>query len=441
MTTRDTRMNVTSPTLHATILFTIAVFASIVVMSFVFRVEVVARGEGRVVPVSRVQVVQPEFPGRITAIHVRNGMSVAQGDTLIELDPTEATVELGTISAERDRLLIEMARIEAMLQALELDPQTADLVVEAQDVFQVPPALSAHPYVEEQRSLLLAEVADYIASLEQITAREEANRRSESVTTANIERVNAALEIQGERLRTSERLLEQGTTSRSAFLDVQQAFTDLERERDIYLRELEQKVAQRAALDAERRRLTAERRRSLLDRRAQIDARLAALAEEQRAAERRVAAARLTAPASGVVDQLAVFTIGGVAQAGEELLRIVPTEAEIEIEAVFSNHDIGFMEVGQPAIIRLDAYPSERFGFVRGTVSDIAADSTEVSEGKWGYVVRIQPDEATLRAGSDTYSLRPGMTATIDVITDNRRIISYFFAPIVRTIQDAMGER
>lgn len=99
------------------------------------------------------------------------------------------------------------------------------------------------------------------------------------------------------------------------------------------------------------------------------------------------------------------------------------------------------MQIGQTANIRLDAYPSERFGFVRGTVSDISADSTEVSEGKWGYVVRIEPDEAILRAGADTFSLRPGMTATIDVTTDTRRIISYFFAPIVRTIQDAMGER
>lgn len=441
MTPYSEPMKITSPTLHATIFFTISVFVAILAMSFLFKVEVVARGEGRVVPISRVQVVQPEFVGRIIAIHVRNGMTVTEGDVLIELDPTEAMSELGTIRAERDRLMIELARLEAMVQTLALDSGSVDLGQRSLDLFDVPDVLSAHPFAVEQRDLLLAEIADYLASLAQITAREEANRRSEAVTNANIARVNAALDIQAERLRTSEQLLQQGTTSRSAFLDVQQAFTDLERERDIYLRELEQKVAERAALDSERRRLTADLRRSALDRRAQIDGRLATLAEEQRASERRVSAARLVAPASGVVDQLAVFTVGGIAEAGAELLRIVPTEAEIEIEGTFSNQDIGFMQIGQPANIRLDAYPSERFGFIRGTVSDIAADSTEASEGKWGYVVRIQPDEAILRAGSDTYSLRPGMTATIDVITDSRRIISYFFAPIVRTLQDAMGER
>ena len=441
MTAFSEPMKITSPTLHATILFTISVFVAILAMSFLFKVEVVARGEGRIVPISRVQVVQPEFAGRIVAIHVRNGMTVTEGDVLVELDPTEAMSELGTIRAERDRLVIELARLEAMVQTLALDPSMVDLGQRSLALFDVPDVLSAHPFAVEQRELLLAEIADYLASLAQITAREEANRRSEAVTNANIARVNAALDIQAERLRTSEQLLQQGTISRSAFLDVQQAFTDLERERDIYLRELEQKVAERAALDSERRRLKADLRRSALDRRAQIDGRLATLAEEQRASERSVSAARLVAPASGVVDQLTVFTVGGIAEAGAELLRIVPTEAEIEIEGTFSNQDIGFMQTGQSANIRLDAYPSERFGFVRGTVSDIAADSSEVSEGKWGYVVRIAPDGSILRAGSDTYSLRPGMTSTIDVITNTRRIISYFFAPIVRTIQDAMGER
>jgi hemolysin D len=74
-------------------------------------------------------------------------------------------------------------------------------------------------------------------------------------------------------------------------------------------------------------------------------------------------------------------------------------------------------------------------------VTDIAADSAEVADKQWAYIVRITPDQAFLSAGNDSYSLRPGMTATIDVTTDKRRIISYFFAPILRTIQDAMGER
>ena len=99
------------------------------------------------------------------------------------------------------------------------------------------------------------------------------------------------------------------------------------------------------------------------------------------------------------------------------------------------------MRVGQRANIRLDAFPSERFGFVSGVVSDVAADSIEIKDGAWGYSVRVKPDQLFLEAGTVRHQLRPGMTAKIDVITDERRIISYFFAPIVETVQDALGER
>lgn len=432
---------VASPTLHATISFTIGVFIAVLVMSCIFKVEVVARGQGRVVPISRVQVIQPEFSGRIAAIHVQNGMTVAKGDLLIEFDSTESTAELGKVQAEQDRLTIEAVRIDAMVVALGNNPDSADFLAMARSHFSLPEVLLNHPFAVEQRLLLDAELEDFLASLAQIRAREEANRKSEAVTSANINRLAATMEIQAERLGTAEQLRQQGTTSRSAFLDVQQAFTELERQRDVYVAELDQKTAERAALDSERRRIVADIKNTLLGRNTLIEARLATLTEEARTASRRVAATTLTAPTSGVVDRLSVFTIGGVAEAGTELLRVVPTEIAFEIEGTFSNSDIGFLAEGQQANIRLDAYPSERFGFLKARVTDIAADSAEVADKQWAYIVRITPDQAFLTAGNDQFSLRPGMTATIDVTTDERRIISYFFAPIVRTIQDAMGER
>lgn len=441
MTDLLSRERVASPTLHVTILFTIGVFIAILVMSFIFKVEVVARGQGRVVPISRVQVIQPEFSGRIATIHVQNGMAVAKGDLLIEFDPTEATAELGKVHAEQDRLTIEGARIDAMVSALGHPPDSADFLVMARSHFSLPKALLSHPFAVEQRFLLDAELEDYLASLAQIRAREEANRKSEAVSSANIDRLAATMEIQAERLRAAEQLRQQGTTSRSTFLDVQQAFTELERQRDVYVAELDQKAAERAALEIERRRMVADQINTLLERKSQIEARLATLAEDAKTASRRVNATHLTAPTTGVVDQLSVFTIGGIAEAGTELLRVVPTEIAVEIEGTFSNSDIGFLAVGQQANIRLDAFPSERFGFLRARVTDIAADSAEVADKQWAYIVRITPDQAFLSAGNDSYSLRPGMTATIDVTTDKRRIISYFFAPILRTIQDAMGER
>ncbi|MGH1412635.1 MAG: HlyD family type I secretion periplasmic adaptor subunit [Pelagimonas sp.] len=441
MTASSEPIKITSPTLHATIWFTISVFAAIVIMACIFKVEVVARGQGKVVPVSRVQVVQPEFDGKITAIQVRNGAEVRKGEVLIKLDTTDAEAELNTITAEMTQLRIERARITALALGIdEGDIQTGSFSADTLRDF-AESADTTHDFYAEQSRLLLAEIDDLQAAMSQIAARIAANDQSVSVTQANIARIEAVIAIQTERLEVAQGLLNRGTSSRSAFLDVQEAFTTLEKERDVYLRELEQKRSQETALHAEQRSTITSQRNQLLQRRSEIEARLATLEEQLRTAERRMTAAQLTAPMDGVVDQLEVFTIGAVAKGGEQLLRVVPNDQSVEIEAAFSNNDIGFVEIGQQANINLDAYPSERFGFATGEVSIVAADSTKAEEGVWTFEVRITPQENKLTSGSEQFALRPGMTASVDITTDKRRLISYFFAPIVAVIQEALGER
>ncbi len=434
-------ISIKSPMLHTTIWFTMSVFVAIIVMACLFKVEVVARGTGKVVPVSRVQVVQPEFDGKITAINVRNGSRVARGDILIEFDTTDANADVNTIMAEIERLTIERARVSALLFGLDsgslLDEQIRQQVM----VSFSESIANDHPIYVEQARLLAAELDDLHAALAQIQAGMVANDRSVDVTLANIARVEATLAVQEERMTIAQDLLDRGTSSRISFIDVQEAFISLENEREIYRRELDQKRSQVTSLLADERSIVTGRRSLLLERRSEIQARLAMLDEQLRSSERRMRAAKLVAPMDGIVDQLEVFTIGAVAPAGEEILRVVPEDQNIEVIGVFTNNDIGFVEIGQQVNINLDAYPSERFGFIRGRVLDVAADSTEISEGKWSFEVRITPDESEMISGLDKISLLPGMTAVVDITTDKRRLISYFFAPIVDTVNSALGER
>lgn len=384
---------------------------------------------------------QPEFDGKITAIHVRNGSEVRQGEVLIELDTTDAEAELNTITAEMTRLRIERARITSLVSGIDgSDIQSETFAATALQSF-AENADTGHDFYAEQARLLSAEIDDLQAAMSQIAARIVSNNQSVSVTLANIARIEAAIAIQTERLEVAQGLLDRGTSSRSAFLDVQESFTALEKEREVYLRELDQKRSQETSLLAEQRSIITAQRNQLLQRRSEIEARLATLEEQLRTAERRVIAAQLTAPMDGVVDQLDVFTIGAVARGGEQILRVVPEDQDVEIEAIFTNNDIGFVEIGQQANVNLDAYPSERFGFVKGNVSDVAADATEVSEGNWAFAVRITPESNTLENGTDGFALRPGMTASVDITTDKRRIISYFLAPVVDIIYSSLGER
>lgn len=442
MTEKRIPRRVASPTLHATILFTIAVFVAVVVMSYLFRVEIVAKGIGKVVPLGRVQVLQPEFGGRVAAIHVRDGVRVERGQLLIELDPTNARAELNKLEAEQARLKIERRRIDTILQVLMrpelLSNEGVSYIVAG---FTDADGTEEDGFFLEQRALLSSELSELSDALAQADARIASNQKSQEVTQAGIARVDAALITQKERLDVANNLLEKGASSRASYLDVLDGFNRLEKERDIYLRELEQRIASEATYRAEKSGLLSSLRNRLQTRKADLEARQAVLDEELVTSRRQLAVSRLHSPVDGVVDQLAIYTIGGIVTAGQELLRVVPEGQAYEIEAVFPNTDVGFLEIGQNANVKLDAYPAERFGSLRGHVGNVSADAIKIRENSFGFVVRVVPEAPFLETPASQYRLQPGMTAVVDVITGDRRVISYFFAPILKVVQESLGER
>lgn len=435
-------LNVGSPTLHATILFTLSVFVAILVMSFILKVEIVAKGVGKVVPLGRVQVVQPEFAGQLQAIHVRDGMRVSKGEVVIELDPTNAQSQLNTLKAEQERLEIERLRIETVLAALSTLKLPGDDKISGHVAkFREYAPQSQSGFFKEQSDLLRAELTELRDALAQVDTRIQANEKSKDVTLAGVGRIDAALETQQERLETVQSLLEKGTASRANYLDVLDGFNRLENEREVFFRELDQKTALDASYLAERTGIVSALRSQHQTRRAELEARSAVLSEELVISQRQLVNTRLIAPETGVIDQLSVFTIGGIVEGGQELLRIVPEDQEFEVEAIFPNIDVGFLEVGQKANIKLDAYPSERFGALQGQVSNVSADSIEVESNVFGFVVRVKPEASRLETPASSYAVQPGMTSVVDVITGERRLISYFFAPIVKVVQESLGER
>lgn len=438
------KTRVASPMLHATSYFTMFVFAAIITMSYVFKVEIVAQGLGKIVPLDRVQVVQSEFAGQIAAIHVKNGSSVEKGQVLIELDETDAQTEVNTLQAELSRLEIEKHRLAVLIQmssvASNLDQSSLGIAAQA---FGEADQSQDSLFHAEQAKLLEAELVELLDGLAQIETRRSANEKSKEVTRANIARIEAALETQTERLEITKSLLEKGTASRSTYLDVFDGFTRLQNEREIYAKELDQKTALESTYDAERRSLISSLRSRQFARQSDIDARLFELNEQLVSSKRRLKNSKLTAPVAGTIDKLNVFTVGGVISASQELMRVVPQDSAFEVEAVFPNTDVGFLEIGQKANVKLDAFPSERFGVVEGVVTSVSADAIEIGEGtnEFGFVVRIAPDQPFLKTPANQYPLQTGMTAITDVITGDRRIISYFFAPILRTIEESLGER
>lgn len=431
-----------SPTLHATIFALVTLFVVCVVGAYVFRVEIVATGEGRIVPATRVQIVQPEFTGTIEALLVRNGQTVAKGDPLVHFDATEARAQLSALTARKNQLVVEAIRLSALLELF--DAQRQNMIAASDkvlDAFDRTPDAQSNPLALVQRQLLRAELDQLINAEAEHAARVDAFDADLDVIEAQLTGIEERINIQQQRMVTTQELVDREAASRARLLDTEEDLGSLRNAHEVLRR-------QRAAALRNARVVEQSFQSANAGRAAEVAARLSAIAvetatldEDLRSARRRVSTATLIAPTDGIVDRLEVHTIGGVVEGGAPLMHIVPTGSTLEIQARFSNKDVGFMAVGQQANIRLHPYPSERFGVLVGRVSDISADSIEFATDEWGYQAIIVPDTPELLHAGRSFALRPGMTASVDVTTADRRVLSYFFAPIIATLQRALRER
>ena len=217
-----------------------------------------------------------------------------------------------------------------------------------------------------------------------------------------------------------------------------------------------------AALEETRAKLVSEYRHRLYDDLAKATQKAGSLKDEVSKAEHRTSLQRLAAPIDGVVQQLAVHTVGGVATAAQTLAVVVPSDNLIEIEAMVSNRDIGFVHPGQDAEIKVDTFNFTRYGLLHGKIVSVSRDSvsrdkardparepnggaTEDSSEPKGtgpvYVAHVSIDRTKMVVDDKEINLSPGMTVTVQIRTGARSVMSYLLSPIMRYRQDALRER
>ena len=208
-----------------------------------------------------------------------------------------------------------------------------------------------------------------------------------------------------------------------------------------------------AAVVEQRREVEAGERRARLATLTEARAEAERLEQDLVKAEQRMREQRLTAPVDGVVQQLAVHTIGGVVTPAETLMVLVPTESRLEIEAVVANKDIGFVHAGQTAAIKVNTFLFTRYGLLQGEVVDVSPDAATPASGaasvdgaaepprEPGFTARIFLDRTVMQIGDKLVPLRPGMAVTVEINTGRRRIIEYLLSPLLRYQQETLRER
>jgi hemolysin D len=430
----------------------IAVFVLAVAWACLGSVDIVATAAGKIIPSGRSKVIQPFETGVVRAIHVHDGDMVKAGQVLIELDPTINAAERDHLKSDLIAAQLDVARLHAAL-AEAPDPLAA---------FR-PPEGASPALVASQRQYLISQTAEHrskIAALDRQLAQKEAERATSAATIAKIQALIPLLQQQFEVRKT---LFEHETGSKLLYLQAQQQLVEQQQELEVQKSKYQEAEAAVAAIRETRAQAEGEYRRMLFDDLGKVEPKAAGLAQDVIKAEERTKLQELKAPVDGVVQQLAVHTVGGVVTPAQPLLVLVPVDSHLEIEAMVSNRDIGFVEPGQEAEIKIATFNFTRYGLLHGKVLSVSQDAVgkddpadpNQDKGQQGsqarkapsddqgpvYAARISLDRAQMQVEDKLVNLSPGMAVTAEIKTGERRIISYLLSPLRKYRQDSLRER
>ncbi|MGF6472900.1 hemolysin D [Paraburkholderia youngii] len=331
------------------------------------------------------------------ALHVTEGQTVHAGDVLVGLD--SGTVDSDREKASGDAAIAasQAAGARALIAAIDSDR---------------PPVLARNSGVARERWV---ETEQNLQGQYHVAKR----RRLEG----EISQAEAALPLALERERNYAQLSKENDVSRDAYLKKKQERIDL----------------QTQLIDARNQRavLIAETRKTALD----------ALDDEQRVlndaarAEAQGDLLKLVVPVDGTVQQLAVHTVGGVVQAAQPLMKIVPTKSKVEVEAFIENKDVGFIREGQSAVVKIDAFEYRKYGTVAARVTHVSHDAIKDEKRGLIYSVRVTLDRSTMEIDGRSVALTPGMGVSVEIKTGTRRVIEYVLSPLIQESRESFHER
>jgi HlyD family type I secretion membrane fusion protein len=395
-------------------------FGGMLLWSALTEVERVVSAEGRVEPAARVKVINHPDGGRIAELHVVEGQAVRAGEPLLTFDGELVATELAEVTGRWQVRAAEATRLAAELALAEVKDD---------------PALTlARPDLVLKQSELLERRRQSRASRQQSLAQAVERREGEvAMLGAELARLRRSQAMVEEQVGAVRALAEQGLYPRLRLTDAERQLADLAGD----IRKTRAGLAAAEAAVGEATSALAgfeqEWQAATLAELAQAEAERDRLAEMRR----RLAAVQrnlvLRAPVDGIVQELAIAGPGQSVGSNQPIMKLVPTDGGLVIEAQVANRDIGELRPGQPARIKVRAFDFLRYGVLAGTIERIAADARpDPASGELRYDVTLRSATAALQDGAHVVRVGPGMAVDVELLVGERTILSYLTDRIFR---------
>jgi len=415
------------------ILWAIMLFFSIsVVWATVGEVDIVGVAQGKIVPSGRVKIIQPLETGVVKEIYVTEGQHVTQGEPLIELDTTLSGADSDQIREQLLAFKLDRARLLTILDSLSKEQEPHNHFTDAE-------ATAVQIRLQRQRARQqLNQFKANRAALEDERKQRQAER---AAVSQRIEQLNSTIPLITERSNSLKELLETNMVPRVQWLELEEERIEQVKERDVQKNTLMSLDAAIANIRQRIKSLQSEFESQRLTELTEVENRITALEQERIKADKKVTLQKLVSPVTGKVHQLVIHTIGGVVTPAQELMRIVPEQDAIEVEAWLQNKDIGFVHEGQAAEIKVETFPFTKYGTIDSEIKTLSNDATADEHLGLVYATRVKMAKTTMRVNDKTVNLSPGMAVTVEMNMGKRKLIEFLLSPLLRYKDESVRER
>lgn len=389
----------------------------------------VTRADGRVIPSSKTQVIQSSEAGVVQDILVRLGQRVKKGDVLIRLDDTTTASSLGESVARAQALKARIARLRIENAG---DPTAG---------FSCPDGVNADVCANEA-NLLTARHQSYLKSVSVFAERIQQRRRELAETRSNIDRLSESLGLAKNELTLLEPLAKRKLVSQIDYIRVQRDVADLQGQIRTGAESVGRIEASLREAELQSQQVELQFRQDALSELTEHLAELAVLGQTIVGAEDRVSRTDIRSPVDGIVNNLAINTVGGFVTAGTAVVDIVPVDDKLLVEAQVRPSDIAFIRPGQDATVKVTAYDFSIYGGVDGIVDRVSPDSVlDPDTRETFYTVLVRTDIAELERDGQKFPILPGMVTQVDILTGKKTILQYLLKPINKAREEALRER
>jgi hemolysin D len=392
-----------SPTLRITAKVLIALILVLICWAVFGQMDIVVNATGEIIPHDRTKTIAAVEVSSVRALHVVEGQVVKKGELLIELDASAADAEHDKAESSVTEAMLTIARSQAMIAAIES---------------RRPPQLSSIKGItvqkmREAQGQLDGQYHDFMAKLQR--------------TEGMIARYTETLTLITQQTADYKELAKNHDVPMHAYLEKEQARADLEGQ----------------LTDARNQRfvLITDAKRVAYGERLEADKILGAARQDVSRNAAHSKLLKLTSPVDGTVQQLTVYTVGGVVPAAQPLMKIVPKENTIEVEAMLENKDIGFVEEGHMAAVKIDAFEYTKYGTIPARVVHVSSDAIKDEKKGLLYSVILALDKSTISVKGHDMPLSAGMSVKADIKTGSRRVIEYFLSPLLQHKRESLNER